>query len=65
MIGESPLCMQCKNYDWFDRDKFSCKAFPAGVPDRIVMGEVSHRNHVKGDGGIKYEYATPDEIRKR
>jgi hypothetical protein len=39
MIGERPDCMECKHYNAFDVEKFSCKAFPDGIPEKIIMGE--------------------------
>jgi len=60
-IGQAPICMGCKNYNRLDADKLSCTAFPQGIPDKIIMGEVSHREHVEGDKGIKFEPLSQEE----
>ena len=32
-----------------------CKAFPKGIPEVILTGEVDHRKPFKGDNGIQFE----------
>lgn len=46
-----PLCHTCKHWN-FD---LTCKAFPKGIPQGILMNLVSHVHPVEGDGGIRYE----------
>lgn len=43
----SPVCVNCKHYDVFDNDKWSCKAFPKGIPDIIIFGENDHTMPLK------------------
>ena len=31
-----------------------CKAFPYGIPGKIITGEISHMEGIDGDGGINY-----------
>ena len=45
------LCLQCKHYS----DNLKCKAFPKGIPQEIVNGEVDHISSYDGDKGIQYE----------
>ncbi len=51
MIGQTPDCMKCRLYNSLDDDKLSCKAFPFGIPDNIIMGEVKHDKPIKGQQG--------------
>jgi hypothetical protein len=32
-----------------------CKAFPKGIPEKIITGEHDHTKPFKGDGGIRFE----------
>ncbi len=42
MIGAAPVCLDCKHFDEDSFDGFTCKAFPAGVPDEILMEGNDH-----------------------
>ena len=46
-------CLDCKNF--INDKKFTCNAFPDGIPDEIITGEVSHTKPYKGDHGIQFE----------
>lgn len=50
-----PLCADCKHYNKFDYEKLSCKAYPKGIPEKIIEGEVDHKKPYKGDNGIQFE----------
>lgn len=52
MIGSSPICMECKHL--FETG-LKCKAFPEGIPDKIIFGSVDHHNPIEGDNGIQFE----------
>lgn len=41
-FGPAPICMDCKHYNREDFDKFSCKAFPGGIPRVILDHENDH-----------------------
>ena len=32
-----------------------CKAFPDGIPEKILTGEHDHTKPFKGDNGIRFE----------
>ena len=32
-----------------------CKAFPKGIPEKIITGEHDHTKPFKGDNGIRFE----------
>ena len=32
-----------------------CDAYPAGIPDEILLGELDHHNPLPGDNGIQFE----------
>ena len=48
-----PNCIVCKNF--IDNKKFTCKAFPNGIPDKILTGKHDHTKLYKGDNGIRFE----------
>jgi len=45
------ICNQCKHVH---DDGVTCDAFPGGIPEEILTGDVSHKKPYKGDGGIHY-----------
>jgi len=55
MIGPAPICMNCA---LLSRNKnaapLSCKAFPDGISDAIIMGKVVHDHLVAGDNGFTF-----------
>ena len=46
-IGARIKCMDCKHYDPTAME-FSCKAFPNGIPESILMGKVGHTKPLPG-----------------
>jgi len=44
-------CSICAHY--FGDKK--CRAFPDGIPENILIGQVRHINPYKGDNGIMFE----------
>ncbi len=52
MVTTSPKCTFCKHFQVRD---WSCTAFPKGVPDDLVFGDVSHDEPYPGDHGIRFE----------
>ena len=46
-------CFECVNF-WYGVPA-KCKAFPKGIPDKILFGEHDHRNPYPGDNGITFE----------
>ena len=47
-------CTTCVHYIISDKKKFTCKAYPDGIPEVILRGEVDHREPHPGDHGIQY-----------
>ena len=45
------LCDWCKHRI----DEKTCKAFPKGIPEDILMSRHDHRNPYPGDNGIMFE----------
>ena len=33
----------------------TCAAFPAGIPQAVILGDVDHREPVEDDNGIQFE----------
>jgi len=46
-------CFGCVNF-WYGVPA-KCKAFPNGIPDKIIFGEHDHRKPYPGDNGITFE----------
>ena len=55
MIGEAPLCMECKHYNFNEHSMMSCEAYPKGIPEEIIMNEHDHHKPFKNDNGITFE----------
>lgn len=56
MIGGEPICYKCSR-------KFvgqlACQAYPDGIPDDIIDGEVEHTRPLPYDGGLQYAEGLP------
>ena len=47
---------QCFNCKVFWRGvPAKCKAFPNGIPDKILTGEHDHKEPFEGDNGVQFE----------
>ena len=44
-------CFNCINYDRFDNEKHSCRAFPDGIPEKVFTNEIEHKKFLKGQIG--------------
>lgn len=51
MIG-IPICVSCKHYTF---KSWTCAAYPFGIPDEIITGEVDHNKPYQDDHGIQFE----------
>ena len=54
MTTATPDCMSCKRFHVTDLMGNTCEAFPAGVPEAILLGR-SHKVPFPGDGGLLYD----------
>lgn len=50
MTTPVPNCFKCLYY--FNQRK--CKAFPIGIPLKIILGDDLHISHYPGDKGITF-----------
>lgn len=51
---------QCYDCAHFNEDEaHTCKAFPEGIPDKILFNEVDHKKPYKDDNGIQFEKKEP------
>ena len=49
---DNGICNLCKHSTMKGT---TCKAFPNGIPDKILTGEFDHRKPYPGDNGIQFE----------
>lgn len=49
-----PMCIRCEHLDR-GAIKYSCKAFPNGIPMEIIYGDVKHYKSIEGDNGIIFK----------
>ncbi len=55
---QSNICLICKHYT----GKFKCKAFPNGIPDKIIIGKSEHEKPLpEQTNDIVFEQKEPDE----
>lgn len=55
-FGEMPSCITCEYFI----DGGTCQAFPAGIPDPILIGDIYHTIPYPGDNGIVYKQLKQD-----
>ena len=55
MIGDKPDCLKCKHFNYLNKNGFTCKAFPEGIPKIINTATIKHRKPYLGDNGIRFE----------
>lgn len=49
-------CQSCRHYAQDSSGELlTCEAFPEGIPEPILSGELDHRRPFPGDQGIRYE----------
>jgi len=48
----SPICSLCRHQG---EDRYTCEAFPDGIPDEIWFGQVDHKTPYPRDNGIRFE----------
>jgi len=46
--------VQCASCIFYSGGR-KCEAYPKGIPDKILTGEVDHTEPYKGDHGIQFE----------
>ncbi len=48
---QSIQCIICCHYT----HALTCDAYPEGIPDEIISGQIDHKKPYKGDNGIQFE----------
>jgi len=51
-IDMSIQCLACNN---LNNNMTTCKAFPKGIPEKILVGKFDHTRPWRGDDGIRFE----------
>jgi len=52
IILDDGICYKCKHVG---QKGDMCKAFPDGIPAKVLRGKHDHRKPYKGDNGIRFE----------
>jgi hypothetical protein len=50
MIGQKPVCLECKHFNRTEADGLTCTAFPKGIPDVILIGGNKHDKPLPNQG---------------
>ena len=50
MVDFVRQCAYCQHYEGAQ----VCPAFPAGIPNAVYGGAISHRTPLSGDGGVHF-----------
>jgi len=60
------ILSQCIFCQHLDATANTCSAFPSGIPEKILLNEISHQKPYSGDHGITFKAAdnvTSDELK--
>jgi hypothetical protein len=57
-IRVMPICPRCRH---FNRETWTCSAFPEEIPVEILYSEFDHREAFEGDNGIRFEPISSDD----
>jgi len=53
--GFPPACIECNHWIMRRPVADTCRAFPTGIPDEILLYGNPHTEAVVGDGGVRFE----------
>jgi len=51
MEYDRPQCSSCKHFNVGNFNGLTCRAFPKGIPDEILMNEKAHNKILPGQTG--------------
>jgi len=55
MTRTPPICFECKHFNRDPDAAMVCRAYPQGIPVKIMDSDFIHKSHYKGDHGIMFE----------
>ena len=58
-----PICIDCVHF--INDRRFTCKAFPDGIPDPIITMKHDHHDPYPGDHGVQFEPETETKAKAR
>lgn len=58
-----PICLGCARFRKQDGNKFTCDAYPGGIPQEIISSQVDHREVFEGDHGLQFLPVDDDAAR--
>ncbi len=57
MTVRTSQCFGCVHLatDKERKSAYECKAFPEGIPQKVLSNELDHSKPIEGDNGVQYE----------
>lgn len=65
--SDEPICVRCQHFRVppLKTKPLTCRAFPDGIPEDIVLTFTSHVNPIDGDNGFQFKELTGDKLKAR
>ena len=63
----TPICYRCQYFKVppLKTKGLTCRAFPDGIPEDIILTGTSHIDPLPGDNGFQYKELTGNKLKKR
>lgn len=56
-----PQCPECVHFQYTDDKRYVCAAYPEGIPEDVLWGKISHKEHIEGDHGYIFKQIEENE----